>query len=141
MGDHVLHFEVGSSDNAALKRFYPELFSWGLSELEGGYTLIDTCGGGGISGGISRSSDGSSWVCFADLRAEPGRRPDAHGRPPGPCRQCVRRVRARALIVRTLRGRRVPRIGVAFAAAAVGLASTLMAPIDSFVAVIDTSPG
>ncbi len=64
MGNRVLHFEVGSNDDAALKRFYADLFGWGLSDLDGGYTVVDTRGGDGVNGGITGSGDGSNWVCF-----------------------------------------------------------------------------
>jgi predicted enzyme related to lactoylglutathione lyase len=32
--------------------------------LTGGYTLIDTCGGGGINGGIGKSQTGEPWSTF-----------------------------------------------------------------------------
>ena len=65
MGNAVVHFEVGASDDGPLVEFYGELFRWGLQALPGGgYTMIDTRGGGGINGGIGRSQTGEPWSTF-----------------------------------------------------------------------------
>ena len=45
--------------------FYGELFGWKLQSFGGGgYTLIDTNGGGGINGGIGKSQTGEPWSTF-----------------------------------------------------------------------------
>jgi predicted enzyme related to lactoylglutathione lyase len=69
-----VHFEVGAADDAPLVAFYGELFGWGLQGFSGGgYTMIDTRGGGGINGGIGRSRTGEPWSAFyvetGDLQA------------------------------------------------------------------------
>ena len=74
MGNAVVHFEIGGPDDAPLAAFYGELFGWTLQPFEGGgYTLIDTNGGGGINGGIGKSQTGEPWSTFyveaADLQA------------------------------------------------------------------------
>jgi uncharacterized protein len=61
----VVHFEVGAADGVPLAAFYRELFGWGLQSMPGGgYTLIDTRGGGGINGGIGKSRSGEQWSAF-----------------------------------------------------------------------------
>ena len=74
MGNAVVHFEIGGPDDAPLVAFYKELFGWNLQPFPGGgYTLIDTNGGGGINGGIGKSQTGEPWSAFyveaADLQA------------------------------------------------------------------------
>lgn len=64
MGNRVVHFEIGSRDHETLMRFYEALFGWRLQRAGEGYTLVDTQAGGGITGGIGRSSDGTPWVSF-----------------------------------------------------------------------------
>lgn len=65
MGNPVVFFEIGADDYAAVERFYSELFGWGMQQLPGGgYTLIDTRSGMGITGGIGRSLDGTPWATF-----------------------------------------------------------------------------
>ena len=65
MGNAVVHFEIGGPDDAPLVAFYGELFGWTLQTFAGGgYTLIDTAGGGGINGGIGRSQTGEPWSTF-----------------------------------------------------------------------------
>ena len=65
MGNAVVHFEIGAADDQPLVAFYGQLFGWGLNPMpEGGYTLIDTRGGGGINGGIGRSQTGEPWSAF-----------------------------------------------------------------------------
>ncbi len=65
MGNAVVHFEIGGPDDAPLVAFYGELFGWNLQPFGGGgYTLIDTNGGGGINGGIGRSQTGEPWSTF-----------------------------------------------------------------------------
>ncbi len=65
MGNPVVHFEVGAADDAPLVAFYGELFGWGLQGFAGGgYTTIDTRGGGGINGGIAKSQTGEPWSAF-----------------------------------------------------------------------------
>jgi uncharacterized protein len=65
MGNAVVHFEIGGPDDAPLVTFYGELFGWQLQPFEGGgYTMIDTNGGGGINGGIGKSQTGEPWSTF-----------------------------------------------------------------------------
>ncbi len=65
MGNAVVHFEVGAADDGPLVAFYKEMFGWGLQGFSGGgYTLIDTRGGGGINGGIGKSQTGEPWSTF-----------------------------------------------------------------------------
>jgi uncharacterized protein len=74
MGNAVVHFEIGGPDDAPLIAFYGQLFGWQLQSFEGGgYTMIDTNGGGGINGGIGKSQTGEPWSTFyveaGDLQA------------------------------------------------------------------------
>jgi predicted enzyme related to lactoylglutathione lyase len=74
MGNAVVHFEVGGPDDKPLIAFYGDLFGWDLQEYSGGgYTVIDTRGGGGINGGIGKSQTGEPWSTFyvavSDLQA------------------------------------------------------------------------
>jgi uncharacterized protein len=65
MGNAVVHFEIGAADDQPLIAFYGQLFGWGLNSIPGGgYTMIDTRGGGGINGGIGRSQTGEPWSTF-----------------------------------------------------------------------------
>jgi uncharacterized protein len=65
MAHAVVHFEIGGPDDEQLAAFYADLFGWGMTPIPGaGYTLIDTRGGAGINGGITRSRDGESSVTF-----------------------------------------------------------------------------
>ena len=65
MGNPVVHFELGAADDQLLVGFYEKLFGWRLQGFSGGgYTMIDTCGGGGINGGIGRSQTGEPWSAF-----------------------------------------------------------------------------
>ncbi len=65
MGNAVVHFEVAAQDDRLLVDFYGGLFGWRLQDLSsGGYTMIDTCAGHGINGGISRSQRGEPWSTF-----------------------------------------------------------------------------
>ena len=64
MGHAVVQFEIGAADDEPLVAFYGALFGWGLRRVSGGYTLIDTRGGGGINGGIGRSRTGEAWSAF-----------------------------------------------------------------------------
>lgn len=66
MGNPVVHFEIGGPDDEPLVRFYGELFGWDLKKVPGGiyYTLVDTRAGGGVNGGIGKSSTGEPWATF-----------------------------------------------------------------------------
>jgi len=65
VGNPVVHFEVGGPDDQPLAEFYRELFGWDLQPFPGGgYTMIDTRGGGGINGGIGKSRTGEPWSTF-----------------------------------------------------------------------------
>jgi predicted enzyme related to lactoylglutathione lyase len=73
VGNPVVHFELAAADHDLLVAFYGNLFDWRLRSLSnGGYTIIDTCAGHGINGGIARSQPGRSWSTFyvevADLQ-------------------------------------------------------------------------
>jgi hypothetical protein len=77
MGNAVVLFEVGAPDDAPLA-FYRELFGWDLLTVAGGlpggaFTMVDTRGGEGIIGGISKNPVGEPWSGFYvetdDLRA------------------------------------------------------------------------
>jgi uncharacterized protein len=74
MGNAVVHFEMGGPDDKPLIDFYGELFGWDLQPFPGGgYTMINTRGGGGINGGIGKSQTGAPWSTFyveaSDLQA------------------------------------------------------------------------
>jgi uncharacterized protein len=66
MGNPVVHFEIGGPDDEPLVRFYGALFGWDLKKVPGGiyYTLVDTRAGGGVNGGIGKSSTGEPWATF-----------------------------------------------------------------------------
>jgi predicted enzyme related to lactoylglutathione lyase len=65
MGNAVVHFEIGAADPQPLVNFYEQVFGWDLKPMEGGgYTMIDTRGGGGINGGIGPSQTGEPWSTF-----------------------------------------------------------------------------
>src|SRR5579863_5433819 len=65
MGNPVVYFEFGAADDQPLVAFYGELFGWRLQGFPGGsYTMIDTCGGEGINGGIGKSRTGAPWSAF-----------------------------------------------------------------------------
>jgi predicted enzyme related to lactoylglutathione lyase len=64
MGNRVVYFEVGAKDHVPLITFYRELFGWNVKEMGEAYALVDTGAGGGVNGGIGRSSDGTPWVAF-----------------------------------------------------------------------------
>jgi len=65
MGNGVVHFEFGAADDEPLVAFYRGLFGWDLKSFPGGgYTMIDTCGGAGINGGIGKSQTGEPWSAF-----------------------------------------------------------------------------
>lgn len=65
MGNAVVYFEVGAADDSPLVAFYGKVFGWNLEAFPGGgYTMIDTAAGGGISGGIGKSQTGEPWSAF-----------------------------------------------------------------------------
>jgi predicted enzyme related to lactoylglutathione lyase len=65
VGNAVVHFEIGAADDQPLVSFYQQVFGWDLKPMGGGgYTTIDTRGGGGINGGIGRSQTGEPWSAF-----------------------------------------------------------------------------
>jgi uncharacterized protein len=65
MGNAVVHFEMGGPDDSKLVAFYGELFGWSLQQFAGGgYTMVNTSGGGGINGGIGKSQTGEPWSTF-----------------------------------------------------------------------------
>jgi uncharacterized protein len=62
MGNPVVHFELNGPDPEGTAKFYGELFGWHTQTVPGDYVVIDTHGGGGINGGIGKSSDGQPSV-------------------------------------------------------------------------------
>src|SRR5580658_2243227 len=61
----VVHFEIGGPDDRQLADFYSDLLGWQMQPVPGiGYTLIDTCAGEGINGGVSATQDGVPTVTF-----------------------------------------------------------------------------
>jgi uncharacterized protein len=65
MAHAVVHFEIGGPDDLELAEFYEGLFGWGMRRIPGiDYTLVDTCGGEGINGGVHNSADGLPSVAF-----------------------------------------------------------------------------
>jgi uncharacterized protein len=65
MAHPVVHFEIDGPDDRQLAEFYARLFGWSMHLLpEIGYTLVDTCSGAGINGGIQKNSDGTPAVTF-----------------------------------------------------------------------------
>ena len=64
MGAPVKWFEISTTDPAAVRAFYAEVFGWGLQVLEqDGYAMVDTGGEGGIAGGIGEA-DGPNQITF-----------------------------------------------------------------------------
>jgi uncharacterized protein len=65
MAHAVVHFEIGGPDEQQLAEFYGDLFGWSMRPVPGvDYTLVDTCGGEGINGGVHDSSDGLPSLTF-----------------------------------------------------------------------------
>jgi uncharacterized protein len=65
MAHAVVHFEIGGPDHGQLAEFYGGLFGWRMRSVPGlDYTLVDTCGGEGINGGVHNSGDGMPSVTF-----------------------------------------------------------------------------
>jgi predicted enzyme related to lactoylglutathione lyase len=66
MGNQVGWFEVVGRDQAALKRFYGDMFDWKLEDAEGmPYTMVDPEGRNGLQGGIGPDpSGGEGHVTF-----------------------------------------------------------------------------
>jgi predicted enzyme related to lactoylglutathione lyase/CBS domain-containing protein len=65
-GAPVVHFEIGAADGERSRRFYSELFGWGVDVDERtGYGVVRTGSEVGIAGGIASSPPGvPSWVTF-----------------------------------------------------------------------------
>jgi predicted enzyme related to lactoylglutathione lyase len=65
MAHPVVHFEVTGADGRQLANFYAGLLGWQPKPVPGsGYTLVDTCAGAGVNGGIADSQDGESSATF-----------------------------------------------------------------------------
>lgn len=65
MGNPVIHFEIGSPDVEKSRRFYTDLFSWGVSVDDNGYGVVSTGSDQGIGGGIMPSpGEHAPWVSF-----------------------------------------------------------------------------
>jgi predicted enzyme related to lactoylglutathione lyase len=58
MASPVVWFEVLGPEPEQAANFYTELFGWQTQPIEGGYTTVDTFGGGGLNGGVGKSEDG-----------------------------------------------------------------------------------
>ena len=57
MPNPVVHFEIGASDSAALRRFYSQAFDWTINaDNPMQYGLVET-GGEGIGGGITEAEN------------------------------------------------------------------------------------
>jgi predicted enzyme related to lactoylglutathione lyase len=73
-GNRIIHFEVVGKDQAALQRFYSDLFGWKLDTSNpGGYGMSDGAETGVVVG-IGSTPDGSSghvtgYVTVADINA------------------------------------------------------------------------
>jgi predicted enzyme related to lactoylglutathione lyase len=64
MGYRVTYFEIGSKDFDVLVTFYRDLFGWKIENVMETYASVDTGAGGGLGGGIGKSSDGTPWSTF-----------------------------------------------------------------------------
>jgi uncharacterized protein len=65
MAHAVVHFEIGGPDDWQLAEFYGGLFGWSMRPVPGvDYTLVDTCAGEGVSGGVHPSPEGAASVTF-----------------------------------------------------------------------------
>lgn len=65
MGNAVVHFEIGGPEDKPLIEFYRELFGWNVQQVPGvNYSNVDTQGGGGVNGGLGKSSTGEPWATF-----------------------------------------------------------------------------
>ncbi len=73
-GNRIIHFEVVGKDQAALQRFYADLFGWKLDTSNpGGYGMSDGAETGVVVG-IGGTPDGSSghvtgYITVADIDA------------------------------------------------------------------------
>ena len=65
MAHAVVHFDIGGPDDRQLAEFYAGLLGWSMRPVQGvDYTLVDTCGGDGINGGVVKAADGEPSVAF-----------------------------------------------------------------------------
>jgi len=65
MGNPVVHFEINAPDEQLTAKFYSELFGWHTEAMgEMSYVLVDTHSGGGINGGLGRTTDGTSVLFY-----------------------------------------------------------------------------
>jgi predicted enzyme related to lactoylglutathione lyase len=68
MPNRVVHFEIETLDKERAKKFYSEVFGWGMQEYGkefGDYTVVmtgDPKEPGGINGGIYKAQDGKKQV-------------------------------------------------------------------------------
>jgi uncharacterized protein len=61
MAHAVVHFEIGGPDDGKLADFYADLLGWSMRPVpEIDYTLVDTCGGEGVNGGVHKSPGGGT---------------------------------------------------------------------------------
>jgi len=75
MGNAIAWFEILGPEPEKAASFYSELLGWHTSAVEGGYTLVDTHGGGGANGGVSSPPTGWDagtvfYVADADIQAK-----------------------------------------------------------------------
>jgi predicted enzyme related to lactoylglutathione lyase len=77
MGNPVVHFEIGVTDDKAAQKFYADLFGWKIDANNPmSYGIVDSDSPGqGIGGGISKPPDGSGpyvtvYVNVEDLQAK-----------------------------------------------------------------------
>jgi predicted enzyme related to lactoylglutathione lyase len=61
-GPAVDWFEILGSDAERSQALYRDLFGWSFTSGAGGYGLVDTGAGRGISGGVGTSGDGRTWA-------------------------------------------------------------------------------
>jgi predicted enzyme related to lactoylglutathione lyase len=67
-GAPVDWFEVLGRDAEATRRFYTAVFDWSVTEMTGGYALVDTGAGHGIRGGLG-GARGAGWATiYASVR-------------------------------------------------------------------------
>src|SRR5262249_10952734 len=60
-GAPVDWFEVLGRDADATRRFYTALFGWSVTEVTGGYALVESGAGHGIRGGLG-AAPGAGWA-------------------------------------------------------------------------------
>lgn len=65
MPNPVVHFEIQSSNDKELQKYYADLFGWHVNaDNPMGYGVVDTHTEGGIGGGIGGTNGGPNQVTF-----------------------------------------------------------------------------